>query len=518
MIPTRTLTICRIFLAMLSAIAGGMAQAADSLHLEYHAEVTAQASTQSLAPYMLGSWNYGRYAEGNGIWQEAGIAKHLDMSKRFDWSAGFDYIAGAAQQTAYARWDAKTDAWGTNKAGRNAFQITNLFGELKYRAVFLTVGMKRSGPLIADDHLSSGDLTRSVNAAPIPGVAAGFIDFVDIPLTKGWVQINGEIMYGRMMDSEFKKREFNYYSGLEAINLYYNYKRCYFRTNPEKPFHVIVGMQAAAIFGGVSYTYRYGKLLDVDHRGFKFADLLQAFFPREGGEAYYEGSHLGSWDLKATYSLRDGSMLHAYFEWPWEDGSGIGRMNGWDGLWGLQYDFAREGIVTKAVVEYLDFTNQSGPIHYDPEDNKESPMTGHAQGADNYYNNDIYGAYSNYGMGIGTPFLVAPIYNRDGMLSYLHNRARGFHAAVEGNPTDRISYRLMIGYSRAGGSGWVPDFKRSHSTSAMVEGRWKPSENVPGLELGLRIAFDKGNLRGDNFGAQFQIGYSGDLNLKKKQR
>ena len=481
--------------------------------VKYHASVTAQASSESLAPYMLGSWNQGRYVEGSGIWQEAGLLKSLDMSKRFSWSVGVDYLAGIGSNTDYARWDEKTGTWGINSARRNAFRITQLFGELKYRSVYLTAGMKNSGSRILDDNLSSGDLVRSNNAAPIPGVTAGFLDFVDIPFTNGWVQIDGELMYGKMMDSNFKKREFNYYSGVEALNLYYNYKRCYFRTNPDKNFHVTVGMQAAAMFGGASFTYRRGLLTQTEHRGFKFKDLLQAFFPQEGGEAYYEGSHLGSWDLKATYRFRDKSSLSAYFEWPWEDGSGIGRMNGWDGLWGIQYDFARKGIVTKALFEYLDFTNQSGPIHYDPEDNPESPVTGHAKGGDNYYNNDFYGAYTNYGMSIGTPFLLAPIYNRNGMLGFLHNRARGFHAAVEGNPAERVAYRLMVGYETTGGTGWIPDFSKSSCVSAMLEGRMRPLANLPGLEVGLRMAFDKGSLRGDNFGAQVQVAYSGDFSF-----
>lgn len=503
----RTLNKITAILAAALCAFGAMAE----VPVEYHASVTAQASSKSLAPYMLGSWNQGRYAEGNGIWQEAGISKPLDTSRRFSWSAGFDYLAGVGEKTEYARWNEDAQTWGVNAASRNAFRITQLFGQLKYRAVYLTVGMKDSHSLIVDDRLSSGDLTRSNNASPIPGIGAGFLDFVDIPFTKGWVQINGEIMYGKMMDSEFKRREFNYYSGVDANGIYYNYKRCYFRTNPDKNFHVTVGMQAAAFYGGTSYTYFRGQLRDTQHYGSGLKDMLQAFLPMEGGEDYYSGSHLGSWDLKATYRLRDDSRINAYFEWPWEDGSGIGKMNGWDGLWGIQYDFGNKGIVSKAAVEYLDFTNQSGPIHFDPDDKPDSPLTGHAQGADNYYNNDYYGAYSNFGMSIGTPFLLAPIYNRNGSLAFLHNRARGFHAAVEGNPTDRISYRLMVGYQTAGGSGHVPDFRKSHNTSAMIEGNVRPFGKLPQLELGLTMAFDKGTLRGDNFGARLQLSYCGDF-------
>lgn len=500
--------IIRLTLVSLLLISSGVGALAD-IQVEYQASLTAQASTSSLSPYMLGSWNQGRYAEGNCLWQEAGIIKHLNLSKRFDWSAGLDYIAGTGEKTEYARWHESTDTWGVSSARRNAFRLQQLFGEVKYRAAILTLGMKESHSLIVDDNLSSGDLTRSNNATPIPGVGAGFIDFVDIPFTKGWLQINGEIMYGRMMDSRFKTREFNFYDGVYSQSLWYNYKRCYFRTNPDKNFYITIGMQAAGMFGGWDSKYMGGVIVRTDKRGFKLADVFQMFFPREGGENYYTGNHIGTWDFKADYSLRDGSKISAYFEWPWEDGSGIGRMNGWDGLWGLQYDFGRRGILSKAVVEYLDFTNQSGPIHYDPEDNPFNPITGHAQGADDYYNNDYYGAYSNYGMSIGTPFLMSPIYNLNGSLAYLHNRARGFHAAIEGSLIDWLDYRLMAGYQKAGGSGQHAAFHRKSTASAMLDVRTRPFRKTPQLEVGLKLAFDKGELRGDNFGAQVQFTYRG---------
>lgn len=481
----------------------------------YHASLTGQASSKSLAPYMLGSCNEGRYVEGSGIWQEAGISKLLDLSKRFSWSVGLDYIVGVASKTYYDRWVETEQSWTKHSAHLPNARLQQLFGQIKFRGVYLTAGMKYNHSKIVDDQLSSGDLTRSNNSIPIPGLSAGFVDFQDIPFTNGWVQIDGEIMYGRMMDSGFKKNEFNYYSGIETINLWYNYKRCYFRTNPNKNFHVIVGMQASAMDGGATFSYIGGKLINSDIRGFGMKDVFQMFFPREGGEYYYAGSHLGTWDLKAVYKFKNGASLKAYFEWPWEDGSGIGRMNGFDGVWGIQYDFARKGFITKAVVEYLDFTNQSGPIHYDPEDNPQSTMDGHAQGSDDYYNNSFYGAYTNYGMSIGTPYLVAPIYNLNGMLSYLHNRARGFHIGIAGNPCDRLRYKAMVSYEKAGGAGNLPAYKRLTNTSAMIETTTSPIKKLTDLEMSLRLAFDAGSLRGNNFGASIQLTYSGEFNVKR---
>lgn len=508
--------ILKIVLACMIVVLAGSAVSLAEKPFYYHASVTAQTSSKSLAPYMLGSWNEGRYVEGSGIWQEAGIEKDLDLSKRFSWSAGVDYIAGIASKTKYDRWIESEKEWTKHTASLPNLRLQQLFAQIKYRQVYLTAGMKNSHSKIVDDQLSSGDLTRSNNALPIPGIAAGFIDFQNVPFTNGWVQIDGEIMYGKMMDSNFKRNEFNYYSNIEAINLWYNYKRCYFRINPNKNLHVIVGMQAASFDGGSTFYYMNGQLVDSEIRGFNLEDVFQMLLPRPGGEAYYAGSHLGSWDLKAVYKFRDESKVSAYFEWPWEDGSGLGKMNGWDGLWGIKYDFRSKGLITKAVVEYLDFTNQSGPMHFDPEDNIDSPLLGYAQGADDYYNNDFYGAYSNYGMSIGSPFLVSPIYNRNGVLRFSHTRARGFHIAVAGNPCEWMSYKAMLSYEKAGGSGRLPAYRRLESTSAMIEANILPIRKLPVLEMNLRLAFDAGKLRGNNWGVRLQMTYSGDFKLKRK--
>ena len=325
-------------------------------------------------------------------------------------------------------------------------------------------------------------------------------------------------MYGKMMDSGFKRKEFNYNYGDLSQNLCYNYKRCYFRTNPNKNFYITIGMQAAGMFAGSMFKYKDGLIYNRMDRGFKFADVFQMIFPREGGENYYTGSHLGSWDFKADYVLRDGSRLSAYFEWPWEDGSGIGRMNGWDGLWGLQYDFVRKGPVSRIVVEYLDFTNQSGPLHYAPGDNAINPVTGQAEGADDYYNNAYYGAYANYGMSIGTPFLISPIYNANGDLSFLHNRARGFHVALEGSPTKLVSFSAKAGYELAGGKGPIPAYRKLHSVSGMLSVKAYLFKKIPRLETSVKIAFDQGTLRGNNFGGQLKITYRGLYNIKKSER
>ncbi len=495
-----------------------LAASADSISsFYYRTSLIANASTGDFAPYMLGSWNYGKITEKSGIWNNGYIAKPLDRSSRFSWSAGFEYMLGYGSAAHYDDYRTMPDGRPAKRAVRQSpARIQQLFGEIKYRGVYLLAGMKERHSILLDDRLSSGDLVRSNNARPIPGAAIGFIDFQDIPFTNGWVQIDGEIMYGRFCDTRFEEKRFNYYSGYLDGDLMYTYKRCYFRTKPDQPLSVTLGMQTAAEFGGYTHFYRSGELVETMNRGFHFRDILDMFLPLEGnGEDYYKGNSLGSWDFKARYVLPSGSKISAYFQWPFEDGSGIGRQNGWDGLWGLQYDFAPGKAVASVVVEYLDFTNQSGPVHWATGDNPGTDVNHEITGGDNYYNNNYYGAYANYGMSIGTPFLMSPLYNLNGFLEYMHNRARGFHAAVGGN-LGTIAYRAMLSYQKAGGMGRIPAPRKLHDTSAMLEAVWTPARKLPGLRVKAAIALDKGNLRGNNFGALMSVSYSGSFKFRKK--
>lgn len=514
----------KFILTVCAAAACGVAAWCETV--EYRAEVTAGITNGSYAPYMIGSWTSGRYVAGKAVYQGASAVREFDLSRRFSWSYGAEYSLGYSNTFSYERFTADEPAavtstgapagtWGTSSYRTSAARLIQLFAAIKYRMVFLQAGMKEERSPIVDGSLSAGDLVRSNNARPIPGVTAGFIDFVDIPLTRGWVQIGGVLMYGRLTDNGFRSAQFNRYQGLLSQDLNYTYKRCHFRTNPAMPLSVTVGMQTAGFFGGSTTSYQRGRVKWTENRGFHLRDLWDMFFPLEGsGEDYYKGSSLGSWDFKARYNIGAAGSVSLYFEWPWEDGSGIGRRNGWDGLWGVQYDFGAGMPVESVVIEYLDFTNQSGPTHFTGVDHPGTDMNVEANGADNYWNNGFYGAYANYGMAIGTPFVLSPVYNTDGSPNFDHNRARGFHAAAKGSINAGLHWRAMFGYQKAGGAGTLPSPRKLHCTSAMLEARWKPAHSsLPGFELKAQTAFDAGNLRGNNFGVLVGISYSGSLNF-----
>ncbi len=375
--------------------------------------------------------------------------------------------------------------------------------------------MKYMPSKIVDDRLSSGDLVLSNNARPIPGLTVGFTDFRDIPLTNGWLQIDGRMMYGKFTDDSFRRKQYNYYNDLIATDLFYTYKYCYFRTKPSQPLSVIFGMQCAGQFGGTTTMYRHGHVFKSERRGFRFVDVLKMFFPTQNnGNGFYEGNSVGSWSLRARYKFKSGNELAAYWENFFEDGSGIACRNGLDGLYGLQFTFARRGWFNSAVIEYLDFRNQSGPLHFAPNDHPGGSITTEATGGDNYYNNDTYGSYVNYGMAIGSPMVLAPIYNTDGYPQFVYNRMRGVHIAASGTPSDVIGYRLMAGWQKGYSMGRIPLPHAKSDVSAMAEIDWYADRLLKGLTIKCRVAFDKGELRGNNFGAALTVRYTGNFNFR----
>ena len=482
--------------------------------LEYSATVNALASSGEFAPYMIGSWNYGRTVAKNQIALDLEAHRELDLSRRFSWGAGAEVITGYSHKASYQLYDAESQTWTSRSTGLAPIYVQQLYADIKYRGVFLTAGMKNQHSVIVSDELSSGDLVQSTNARPIPMVSVGFIDFQNIPFTKGWVQIEGRIGYGKFTDNAYLRHQYNHYNSHLATGVLYTYKRVYFRTKPTERFSATIGVQASGQFGGTTKFYKGGKLISTVDNPQKLKTFWQMFIPSlDNGDGFYEGSHLGSWDLRARYRLSGGSEIAGYFSWFWEDGSSMAKRNKWDGLWGVEWSNPKGSWITGALIEYVDFRDQSGPMHWAPSDRPGSTISTEATGCDRYFNNSSFNANANYGMAIGTPFVLSPLYNRDGFPQFAQTISRGFHAAAKGHINAAIDWRAKVSYQAARGNGNNSWPVTLHNTSAAVELAWNADRLLQGLSMGGTLAFDAGSLRGDNFGALLSVRYSGSLSL-----
>lgn len=490
--------------------------AAEDFTMNFSASLQANGGPNDFAPYYINSNRHGTLTSARAGSLSLAAWRPLDLSRRFSYSFGVEAWAQAANAVDYQRYSAAAEGWENIGRRPQAAWLQQLWGEVKYRGVFLYAGMRNMEPALVNERLSSGDLIESGNSRPIPQVRAGFVDFQNIPFTDGWVQIQGEIAWGKSTDNGWQKSHYNYYNYHLDLGWWYNYKRCFFRTKPSQPFSITVGMQAAGQFAGDVYWYRAGRMTDVHRQGFKISDAVGMLILKPG-DGYWTGNHVGSWDFQARWRFNDGSELKGYFQWLWEDGSGIGKMNGMDGLWGLEWKAAERGAVSGAVLEVLTFMNQGGPMHYDYDDVRGTTLNVHrAEGADNYYNNHYYNGYALYGMGIGSPMFPSPVYNTDGCTTqYACNRFWGIHAALEGDVLPDLSYRAMASYRRFFGTMFVPALEVTHTVSAMVEATWR-MPRVPGLALTAQVGLDMGNsVYGKNFGALIGATYSGIFNFKK---
>ena len=54
-------------------------------------------------------------------------------------------------------------------------------------------------------------------------------------------------------------------------------------------------------------------------------------------EDWVYGNHLGSMTVQLGWNINKNHLVQVYADDPFEDGSGMRKGNGWDGLWGVEY-------------------------------------------------------------------------------------------------------------------------------------------------------------------------------------
>lgn len=401
--------------------------------------------------------------------------------------------------------------------------LQQCYANLTYKSFFLEAGAREEPPVLRDAELSSGPFAKGINAKPVPQLHLGTNGFVDIPFTRGWLQANFDGGYGVFLDGDYREQAYRRSPVVNyryATGILYHQKHLYFRSNPTKPLFVTVGIEHVVQFAGTKHDF-----VDKDHpktvkkpASFKaFWNVIlplgdNKYFENEAMEDWVYGNHLGSMTVQLGWNIDRHHQLEAYLDNPFEDGSGIRKGNGWDGLWGLRYSNTKPGpqLVRRAVAEYLQTTNQSGPLHWDRGDYPEparSQITDLVVGNDSYYNHTFYSSYDHYGMALGTALLLSPIYNKDGQMMFSDSRVKAWHLGLCGELTDNISYIAKGSYREGWGTYNAPLPIKHHSFDALVKGIYHTGP----WQLGASYAFDLGNIYGDCHTFNFNVAYHGKI-------
>jgi len=436
------------------------------------------------APFWITSNNNGIGSENkNKEYIRAGIFSNISFfDKKLNTSIGGDIIVSHNIQS--------------------DFYIHQLYADFKYRSIGLSIGSKERINPFRNTYLSSGCLTLSNNARPIPQVEVGFPDFVTVPFTNQWLQIQGGLSYGWYLDNNYKENRAKII-GNYALDILYHRKYAYFKIENETPWYFVLGLEMDTQWGG--NIYKNGEFYTKSPGNIK--NFFKVLVPMAGGsdtnmtdQINVLGNVYGSWHFVFNYKFKDFS-LKAYHEHFFEDHSGIIFKNVPDGVYGIELNFNKKTPVSGFLFEYVHTKNQTGPFLWDK--SPEIPIQ--VSAGDNYYNHVDYVSLTNYGMVMGNPLLISPIYNKNGSLETYNSRIIAFHAGLNGYIKNNLAYRVLLTHSRSWGLHHIPARSIRSQFSSLLEMKYEHPK-LQGWEFTGSLAYDDAKmLVGNNTGFKIKI-------------
>ncbi len=425
----------------------------------------------------------------NNGYVAGGVFRPLEQEKKITYGYGLE-LAGAYNFT-------------------SSFIVQQAYMDLKYYKIGISIGSKERMGELVNPILSSGALTLSGNARPIPQVWVGLPDYFNVPGTHGWLSFRGHIAYGRFTDDNWQK-EFVYSLNKRTTGVLYHSKALYVKVGSKDKSPLILegGIQIESEFGGTQYYN--GKIFKMPE---SIKDYFKAFIPLAGGpdtppgdQANVEGNQVGSWHASLNYRFKEWN-LRAYYEHYFEDHSMLFMQYPWkDGMFGMEITPPQNRFISGFVYEYIGSKDQSGPVYWD----HNNVINEQISARDNYYNHYFYTGWQHWGMALGNPLFTSPIYNKDGNIIFHNNRIIAHHMGIYGRPTAEVQYRLLLSHSRNWGTYDEPFREVEDNTSALVELTYAPRK-FAGWSITASGAFDHGNLLGNNTGGMLILRKTGLL-------
>lgn len=476
--------------------------------IDYSVAISGAASTGSEVPFWF---NAGRYGVG--------------PTKPYSGSLRASLIR-TAESDSLCRWRMGYGADVMGALGHaSPFQVQQLFIDLQYEGARLSLGAKERPMEMMNPELSTGGMTFSNNAVPIPQVRFELPRWWNISGKARLVFVKGHIAYGMLTDDWWQEK----HNGGRTNQLYsryswYHSKAGYLKVgNREKfPLEFTLGLEMAAQFGGTVFnlTNRGGAS---DLAGVNYGsgsvnrldcgpkDFLHAFIPggsdaNDGDYSNVGGNQLGSWRISLGWHDKKWS-LRAYLDHYFEDHSMMFWQYPWlDNLVGLEATLPKNPYLQGVVVEYLHTMNQSGPIYHDVTPQNPTAL----YGKDNYYNHHIYGGYQHWGQNLGNPLLLSPIFNKDGSLTSRYSRLQAFHIGLSGDPHPDLHWRALYTNLRTLGTYDSPTPSPLHGHYYLLEADYKPHQ-LSGWGFRLSLGGNGGSALGRSHGAMLTVGYSGKI-------
>jgi hypothetical protein len=175
----------------------------------------------------------------------------------------------------------------------------------------------------------------------------------------------------------------------------------------------------------------------------------------------------------------------------------------------VEITFPKNRFISSFVYEYIGTKDQSGPIFHD----KTPEIPDQVSAVDEYYNHYIYTGWQHWGMGIGNPLIVAPLYN-NGDIRFMSNRIKGHHVGFMGQPMADLGYRVLFSYTKNWGGYKEPFSEVKDNINGLLEVTYKPHQ-LKNWDFVASLAFDAGDLLGKSAGSMITVRKTGLLTKSK---
>jgi hypothetical protein len=471
----------------------------------YRAETFGSIATGDHTPFWTTNHNWGMTSlTANNFYLRGAIAHQQTLNRNWSWQAGIDLAAGSP--TNYG------NPW-----------IQQLYGRLNWKSLRLDIGPREDYVSFLDPHLSSGDMSLSSHARPIPEIKISLPDFLLVPYTKGRFYFKGDFALGRYFDGKWQENTALPYAQSYTKDVLSHHKAVYFRfgnieqNNSKMQF--TLGFTHYAQWGGTLYYSFYedgSPRYAITHQPHGFNELLRMMFAQRGSEnssgadrANVAGSHWGTYLANFDYRLSPKQQLQFYFLHFFEDGSSMNPRSFMDMTLGLRYTTRQPQLLSGILFEYIYTKNQSGSIHYVTQDDAHAHLRTLETGNDDYYHNvDYVQGPSYYGRSFGTPLFLAPGYNTDGRLHFKNNRITAFHLGLEGYLHPTLRYRILATTGRGWGRYYRPFLQMQEGLATQLELIHTPAKH-PDWQLKATLGCDRGPFFGGNT-------FGGALTLAKR--
>ncbi len=383
---------------------------------------SAVSSGKDLPFWMISNQN-GIYSLHNSSYLllQAGLSRSLDRDtlKKWGYTYGANMVYGIA--------------------GTSDFQPNEYWLGFRFHQLILKAGAQSDPVIYGGLSSTNGNMYRSRNARPVPGLSLSTNGYIPFLFAKRWFSWSFLYEEGILKDKQF------------VTDAHLHHKNFHLRAALSPSLSLSLGLEHYVFWGG--YSPKYGQLPE-------WSQYFRYVFGLSGGngaalndQMNAAGNQLGSYNLELK---KDWTTASATFYWnhPYEDRSGRELDNMPDGLWGIHIATKnRTALITDVVYEYLFTLNQSGSNDPHPAPTPENPNRITGRGMDSYFNHLVYpSGYTHYQRMMGTPLFI-PTIGSDGISKgFADTRFMMHHLGISGTLGNGFYWKSLTTWSRDFGS------------------------------------------------------------------